>query len=914
MRKWVVLVLVEAGRAVRYLYFLRFALMLWLFAPLLVLLNGSTGKTISSNDPGIHSYPLRSFLSGIVTPEHEAQFLCIAFFVVSAGFVALIAARLVTINGYDRFQARPPFVLRWLLAHEERHGWFWESVVVLLSQAPGLYVLHYLVKNSYIEHVYNHPLRGIVLGSALALVFWWVLNATFYATYELREGDPPLAKVKMGENAARTILLPRWCFFLRREGGDFSNETLEAVESPLRTMGIVPGFGWLGRLLLILARPDGYVYKAPDGRLYEAHAFHIPAVFGAIFLYLAMCPLTAPVPTETVSWISYTIFIVLPTLAALWIFWWSKAPAAPGRLLAWKIVFTIAIGGFVAAIPILYLRSDPERFPPFALILIMVIAGFWALSWIAFYADRFRIPVLTFTLLAVFFLHSLPAYKNKEEHFLSTATATPGLKLKSPSEILANLRSEFPGQPVILVTSTGGGLHAAAWTANVLNGLETAFAHPEHGDAAPFHEHLLLASTVSGGSVGLLTYLDALQNLPEGNGYFLSDDQKTTMIAASQCSSLEAVTWGLVYYDLPKAVVPLLPLFMAPSSGIDDLSESPLGKDRTWALRKGFTRNLNDHYCTHPNEHNNLQSDTAEAGAIADAERRLTLANLAAIGARAPAFTMNTTTVEGGTRMLLANYSMPKDSVAGASESFPAQSFLDKYYAKAGYGSLTDLPLATAAQLSATFPYVSSAARIPQKIDGDGLHFVDGGYYDNDGTASAIEFLRSALEEPAVAEEQKSKKEKKKDAEKADLPVDVILIEIRNSKENLSDRPAESPKLWTIGNQLEAPLLSFYNAGHESVTQRNRVALDLFEKAYAGKIRLKRLVFVDNNSETQVKTDPLNWSLTPCQREEIGDSSNALAETYRQAADWFRNFDAFWKNPPPQPESPKSTETPEACK
>ena len=36
------------------------------------------------------------------------------------------------------------------------------------------------------------------------------------------------------------------------------------------------------------------------------------------------------------------------------------------------------------------------------------------------------------------------------------------------------------------------------------------------------------------------------------------------------------------------------------SSGItDDLNQSPLAnKDRTWALRKGFERNLRDRYCT----------------------------------------------------------------------------------------------------------------------------------------------------------------------------------------------------------------------------------------------------------------------------------------------------------------------------
>jgi hypothetical protein len=651
----------------------------------------------------------------------------------------------------------------------------------------------------------------------------------------------------------------------------------------------------MGKMLLGLAGPHGYVYRAPDGRLYEAHAFHIPAVLGAILLYLAMSPLTAPVPMTAASWLSYGGFLVLPGLAILWVFWWSDSPAPGYGLLKWKILFTLAIGGFLAAIPILYLKSDPERFPPFALILLMAIAVLWALSWVAFFADRFRVPVLTTVALLVFLLNGMGVYQDKEEHFVSTATAQPGLQLQSPQHILVALRSNYLGQPVIIVTATGGGLHASAWTASVLSRLENAFSNAGgNGSATPFHEHLLLASTVSGGSVGLMTYLDALQKLPEAKGEFLGKEQADPMIAAAQCSSLEAVTWGLVYYDLPRAFVPLLPLVLRPSSGIDDQFASPLGKDRTWALRKGFARNLRNLYCQQTQNaqdnvqskvQNNLQADLDKAGEVEATERSLTLANLAGVAKdfRVPAFTMNTTTVEGGTRMLLANYRVPPESVTGANESFPAESFLDKYYAKAQDGSLTDLPLASAAQMSATFPYVSSASRVSTRVDPDGLHFVDGGYYDNDGTASAIEFLRSALEKQTSAEVQ------------SEAPLNVILVEIRNSKEEPTDRPKESGTLWKIGNQLLGPVLSFYSAGHESVTQRNRVALDLFEKAYADKVHLKRLEFVDNNAVSKVETDPLNWSLTPWQRLEVQTSADSLNSDYEQAEDWFYHFDTHWQ-------------------
>ena len=78
----------KAKRWVRYGYFLRFSLALWLFAPLLCVLDTIGFKTLTS---------------GVMTPETLQQYICVAFFLVSAGFVALICARVVLINGPERW-------------------------------------------------------------------------------------------------------------------------------------------------------------------------------------------------------------------------------------------------------------------------------------------------------------------------------------------------------------------------------------------------------------------------------------------------------------------------------------------------------------------------------------------------------------------------------------------------------------------------------------------------------------------------------------------------------------------------------------------------------------------------------------------------------------------------------------------
>jgi hypothetical protein len=57
-------------RWVRYAYFMRFSLGLWLFALILCWLNSS---------------PARTLTSGIMTPETIQQYACVGFFLMSAG-------------------------------------------------------------------------------------------------------------------------------------------------------------------------------------------------------------------------------------------------------------------------------------------------------------------------------------------------------------------------------------------------------------------------------------------------------------------------------------------------------------------------------------------------------------------------------------------------------------------------------------------------------------------------------------------------------------------------------------------------------------------------------------------------------------------------------------------------------------
>jgi hypothetical protein len=129
--------------------------------------------------------------------------------------------------------------------------------------------------------------------------------------------------------------------------------------------------------------------------------------------------------------------------------------------------------------------------------------------------------------------------------------------------------------------------------------------------------------------------------------------------------------------------------------------------------------------------------------------------------------------------------------------------------------SLTDLPLAGAARLSATFPYVSPMPRVDHGILSNAYHFGDGGYYDNDGTSSVIEFLYYAYLQASTDPTKNTAPERPQDG-----PDNIILIEIRDGPNPDSNSSPDSAanqdnfgKSWGPGDQLFGPLKNLLQRG-----------------------------------------------------------------------------------------------------
>ena len=169
------------------------------------------------------------------------------------------------------------------------------------------------------------------------------------------------------------------------------------------------------------------------------------------------------------------------------------------------------------------------------------------------------------------------------------------------------------------------------------------------------------------------------------------------IVNAAGASSLDATAWGLVYPDLLRFLFGFL------------LRDKTL--DRGWAIEQAWKRQL------------------------ATPDRMLSQWRVGLREGWLPAPVLNSTVVETGEQFLLTPLDLPRaGGRAGSTTSTPA----------------TTCRWWTAARLSATFPWVSPIA---QALGEKGsppkgfrqLHLADGGYYDNFGVVTAVNWLRSLL-------------------------------------------------------------------------------------------------------------------------------------------------------------------------
>jgi hypothetical protein len=201
-----------------------------------------------------------------------------------------------------------------------------------------------------------------------------------------------------------------------------------------------------------------------------------------------------------------------------------------------------------------------------------------------------------------------------------------------------------------------------------------------------------------------------------------------------------------------------------------------------------------------------------------------------------PAVVMNTTISETGERLLFGTTKLQSRSDAGALvDATELLTINEKSF---------DVGVLTAARLSATFPYVTPAAR----ADGPGPqpHVVDGGYYDNYGMATMVEWLDDAL----TAKDNKAAEDIK--------ITSVLVIQIHGAPvdSDLSDERHAKNRGWFY--QVFAPIATLLEVRSAGQVAHNNIELELLKQKWEKLgVPIHSVTFEFKNPDT-----PLSWHLT----------------------------------------------------
>jgi hypothetical protein len=207
-----------------------------------------------------------------------------------------------------------------------------------------------------------------------------------------------------------------------------------------------------------------------------------------------------------------------------------------------------------------------------------------------------------------------------------------------------------------------------------------------------------------------------------------------------------------------------------------------------------------------------------------------------------------------------------------------------------------DLSLFTVARLSASFTYVTPVSvAAPPKGSTDKenkanpfcfqQHLADGGYYDDDGMASAMEFLWSAFTDEKTGQPRKAispTRPSKIDPESplcklTDTCDQVYLIEIRNTEEprdpSVLGKPeartdTKKPVLGHVVEQLTSPITTLFDAWDVAQPTRNQREYLLLKSALRDQVIIHHSIFDFRKTDNDEK-DPLSWHLTARDKEKI---------------------------------------------
>jgi hypothetical protein len=508
-----------------------------------------------------------------------------------------------------------------------------------------------------------------------------------------------------------------------------------------------------------------------------------------------------------------------------------------------------------------------EGVPPAGFIFALLLPLIWIISALWAWLGRYRLALY----LAIGILVGLSWLATRLNNPFHTydVVAIEDRKPLQPHSILQPQTAEQPQKGegrknLIIVAASGGGILAAGWTAQVLTSL-----HSEYPD---FAKELRLISGVSGGSVGAAHYVNSVSEI-------LKLDGETQAAALNEVandamrSSLASTSYGLAFPDFRRAIFPIF---------VDEEFDRARLLEKDWRRIGNCRKQARNMPVV---EFREFCQNTPEA----EREKLVWFSDwLEDIQAGdKPAVIFNTTVMETGERIaitplltLQSNWAgrmayPPRRknaqtlseflSARGDSEAPADPSKADKGQKKNStclqYTNGYDIDVWTAARLSATFSYVSPAARAAcfdknksrsssAENSPGRLHLIDGGYHDNYGVASALDWLSAALEAQG----------------KESLPVSrIALVEIRAKP----DIPAEAAQNEWSSAWL-GPFWGLFNSWGYVQMSSNDTAVNQLIAGFKNRlgmtaegVQFDSFVFIPDH------TGPLSWHLSEEQKTKL---------------------------------------------
>jgi hypothetical protein len=435
------------------------------------------------------------------------------------------------------------------------------------------------------------------------------------------------------------------------------------------------------------------------------------------------------------------------------------------------LVFVFLVFSFVLYV-FVYLYAAPHlggayAVPALAFVILLLVNLNWLLSAIAFFLDRYRIPLLV-PILA-FSWCSAELFPTLSDHYYPTQSTASMPVPATPAQVIEERMKQK--RPIVAVVTAGGGIQSAAWTAQVMQGLEV---QTERWGTTKFSDSVTLISAVSGGANGSMFYL----NLYDPQRYPSFDRNGLDhLVKTAYESSLDDIAWALVYHDATSVVFPYL----------NSLDNAKL-HDRSYMLEQSWRKR------------GNVQATLSEwREGVAKGLR--------------PAVIFNSTIDETGEPLVLATTDM--QDTAAESTGFCSQTQEGTANRRSFYRLYpkTDLSVVTAVRLASTFPYVTPAARALSQCPE--YHMIDRGYYDNYGVSSAIAWLDEAFREL--------------EKQNKPLPEDVLFVQILSFRNDVLAKPVS--KGWFF--QSYAPVEGLLSVRATAQLVRDREELEMFAQRWA---------------------------------------------------------------------------------